>query len=238
MGVNMRQKFNAYQATRFFKSSFVWHNRASSTGMFQKELDFSSREGLPDSCHFYTVSGSSLPDKTSVSSLFDQTKLQAMVSDSCQVADTASGQNLLSFLFSRHKSVGKWACPTIQNKLVMGSLLPLDLQSSGMAIHNKRQACGFLRPITCWTTIANLPVEKSFQPIEEPCLHVPLIFSPGEPNPPLMEEMGVGFQIASGRIMLVQMAENIIHCHYHVWQNFVQNVLAICYRSLLHCPLK
>lgn len=93
--------------------------------MFQKELDFSSREGLPDSCHFYTVSGSSLPDKTSVSSLSDQIKLQAKVRDSCLVADTASGQNLLSFLISQHKSVGKWACPTIQNKLVMGSLIPL-----------------------------------------------------------------------------------------------------------------
>lgn len=83
------------------------------------------------------------------------------------------------------------------------SLLPLDLQSSGTAIHNKRQACGFLRPITCWTVATIMPYEKSFQPIEETCLHVPLIYSQGLPNPPLMEKMGVGFQFASGRLMLV-----------------------------------
>ena len=41
----------------------------------------------------------------------------------------------------------------------MGSLLPLDLQSSGTAIHNKRQACGFLRSITGWTTTTNVPVK-------------------------------------------------------------------------------
>ena len=127
--------------------------------MFQKELDFSSREGLPDSCHFYTVSGSSLPDKTSVSSLSDQIKLQATVRGSCLMDDTVSEQSLLLFLFSRHKSVGKWACPTIQNKLVMGSLIPLDLQSSGTAIHNKRQACGFLRPITSWAIATNMLVD-------------------------------------------------------------------------------
>ena len=52
-----------------------------------------------------------------------------------------------------------------------GSLIPLDLQSSGTAIHNKRQACGFLRPITCWTTTTNLTVEI-FVIEKEPCLHV------------------------------------------------------------------
>lgn len=106
-------------------------------------------------CHVYTVSGSSLPDKTSVSSLSDQFKLQAKVSSSCWVADTAAGQNLLSFLFSWHKSVGERARPHIQNNLVMGSLLPLDFQSSGAAIHNKRQACGVLRPITSCTNRNN-----------------------------------------------------------------------------------
>ena len=46
------------------------------------------------------------------------------------------------------------------NDILWGnSLLPLDYQSSGTAIHNKRQACGFLRPITCWTTTTNLTVE-------------------------------------------------------------------------------
>ena len=152
---------SAYHVFRHTRN-LLWHERASS---FEKLIDLSeltSREGLPDSCHFYTVSGSSLPDKTSVSSFSDQIKLQAKVSSSCLVTDTESGQYLRSFLFSRHKSIGKWACPTIQNKLVMGSLLPLDLQSSGMAIHNKRQACGFLRPITCWTTTTNLPVENRF----------------------------------------------------------------------------
>ena len=41
----------------------------------------------------------------------------------------------------------------------MGSLLPLELQSSRTAIHNKRQACGFLRSITGWTTTTNVPVK-------------------------------------------------------------------------------
>ena len=57
--------------------------------------------------------------------------------------DTESGQCHRSFLFSRHKSVGKWACPTIQNKHVMGSLLPLDLQSSGMAITTRGKPVDF-----------------------------------------------------------------------------------------------
>mgnify|MGYP003432626938 CR=1 FL=1 len=76
--------------------NLLWHERASS---FEKPIDLSepsSREGLPDSCHFYTVSGSSLPDKTSVSSLFDQTKLQAMVS--------------ISDLFSRYWI---WTIPSV-----------------------------------------------------------------------------------------------------------------------------
>ena len=115
--------------------------------------------GLP-MCHVYTVSGSSLPDKTSVSSLSDQFKLQAKVSSSCWVADTAFGQNRWSFIFSRHKSVGERARPHIQNNLVMGSLLPLDLQSSGTAIHNKRQACGVLRPITSCTNRNNSAIRR------------------------------------------------------------------------------
>jgi len=52
-----------------------------------------------------------------------------------------------------------WACSIVHRNEGSGSLLPLDLQSSGTAIHNKRQACGFLRPITCWTTTTNLTVE-------------------------------------------------------------------------------
>lgn len=63
----------------------------------------------------FTVSGSSLPDKTFVSSLSDQFKLQAKVSSSCWVADTASGQNLLSFLFLRRRMFSAVSSLTIQN---------------------------------------------------------------------------------------------------------------------------
>lgn len=37
-----------------------------------------------------------------------------------------------------------------------------------------------------------------------------------------MAEMEVNFQVASGRIILVKMAENIIRCHCHALQNFGQ----------------
>ena len=64
------------------------------------------------------------------------------------VADTASGQNLLSFLLSWHKSVGERARPHIQNNLVMGSLIPLTYcrgaaSATDLTASNRCKSSGF-----------------------------------------------------------------------------------------------
>ena len=145
--------------------------------------------GLP-MCHVYTVSGSSLPDKTFVSSLSDQFKLQAKVSSSCWVADTASGQNRWSFLFSRHKSVGERACPHIQNNLVMGSLIPRTYGLREATVQCLTASRHSFRPTVIWTIIVKSDSRNALQSTGHSALLMPLFSIPRKPNSPDMLSRG------------------------------------------------
>ena len=141
-------------------------------------------------CHVYTVSGSSLPDKTFISSLFDQIKLQAKVRRSCLVADTASGQNLLSFLLSWHKSVGERARPHIQNNLVMGSLIPRTYCLREATVQCLTASRHSFRSTVIWTIIVKSDSRNALQSTGHSALLMPLFSSPRKPNSPDMLSRG------------------------------------------------